>query len=61
MGRSMLVEHHTDPQFWREQCAGLRALAEKTEDLYLKGVFLRRADEYARLGKKAEARLCLSR
>jgi hypothetical protein len=61
MGRSMLDEHRTDPQFWREQSAALRCLAEKTLDLYLKGVFLRRADEYDCLAKKAEARLWLSR
>jgi hypothetical protein len=61
MSRNMLDKHYTDSQFWREQSAVLRSLADKTEDLYLKGVFLRRADEYACLGKKAEARLCLSR
>jgi hypothetical protein len=57
----MLDKHYTDSQFWLEQSAVLRSLADKTEDLYLKGVFLRRADEYACLGRKAEARLCLSR
>jgi hypothetical protein len=57
----MSDEHRTDPKFWTEQSATLRSLAEKTDDLYLKGVFLRRADEYDCLAKKAEARLCLSR
>jgi hypothetical protein len=38
-GGGMSDEHHTDPQFWREQSAALRSLAEKTEDFYLKASF----------------------
>jgi hypothetical protein len=48
-----------DPAFWRAQAAALTLLAEKTDDTYLKGTLLRRADEYIVLAKKAEARLML--
>jgi hypothetical protein len=50
-----------DPAFWRAQAAAKRSLAEMTNDTYLKGVLLRRADEYMSLAEKAEARLMLSR
>jgi hypothetical protein len=43
-----------DPAFWRAQAAALTLLAEKTDDTYLKGTLLRRADEYIVLAKKAE-------
>jgi hypothetical protein len=48
-----------DPAFWRAQAAALTSLAEKTDDTYLKGTLLRRADECIVLAIKAEARLKL--
>ena len=59
--KRMSTEHPTDPAFWRAQAAATSSLAEKTNDTYLKGIILRRADEFMWLAKEAEARLMLSR
>jgi hypothetical protein len=56
----MSTERPADPAYWRAQAAALRSLAEKTNDTYLKGILLRRANDYMFLAKQAEARLMLS-
>jgi len=61
MANAVTTEHPTDPAFWRAQAAAVTLLAEKTDDTYLKGILLRRADEYIVLAKKADARLMLWR
>jgi len=50
--------HVNDPRHWHDRAAEMRALADAMATVESKAMMLRLADDYDKLGDRAEARRC---